>query len=79
MVVGAMLLLVLMAFAPMEMEVLGAGEFNPFFSTADIPRIFPGSGGGTSQCIDPDSKSLLWNMSCWLGRVHSRLSSSQSP
>ena len=44
MVVGAMPLLVLMAFAPMKMEVLGAGEFNPFFSTADVPRIFPGSG-----------------------------------
>ena len=44
MVVGAMHLLVLMAFAPMEMEVLGAGQFNPFFSTADVPRIFPGSG-----------------------------------
>ena len=44
MVVGAMPLLVLMAFAPMEMEVLGAGEFNPLFSTADVPRIFPGSG-----------------------------------
>ena len=44
MVVGAMPLLVLMAFAPMEMEVLGAGEFNPFFSTADVSRIFPGSG-----------------------------------
>ena len=44
MVVCAMPILVLMAFAPMEMEVLGAGEFNPFFSTADVPRIFPGSG-----------------------------------
>ena len=39
MVVGAMPLLVLMAFAPMEMEVLGAGEFKPFFTTADVPRI----------------------------------------
>ena len=44
MVVGATPLLVLRAFAPMEMEVLGAGELNPFFSTADVTRIFPGSG-----------------------------------
>ena len=44
MVVGVMPPSVLMAFAPMEMEVLGAGEFNPFFSTADVSRIFPGSG-----------------------------------
>ena len=43
MVVGVMPLLVLMAFVPMEMELLGAGDFNPFFSTADVPRIFPGS------------------------------------
>ena len=44
MVVGAMPLLALVAFAPMKIEVLGAGEFNPFFSTAYLPRIFPGSG-----------------------------------
>ena len=44
MVVGAMAVFMLMTFASMEMEVLGAGEFNLFFSTVDVPRIFPGSG-----------------------------------
>ena len=32
-------LLVLMAFAPMEMQGLGAGPFDPLFSTADVPRL----------------------------------------
>ena len=44
MVVGAVPLLVLMAFAPMEMQGLGTRAFDPFLSTADIPRLFPCSG-----------------------------------
>ena len=41
MVVGVMPLLVLVAFAPMEMQGLGAGPFDPLLSTADIPRLLP--------------------------------------
>ena len=44
MVVGVMPLLVLVAFAPMEMQGLGAGPFDPLLSTADVPRLVPGSG-----------------------------------
>ena len=44
MVVGAVPLLVLMAFAPMEMKGLGTRAFDPFLSTADVPRLVPGSG-----------------------------------
>ena len=44
MVVGAMPLLVLMAFAPMEMHGLGAGAFDPLLSTADVPRLLSGAG-----------------------------------
>ena len=44
MVVGAIPLLVFMAFAPMEMQALGAGSFDPFLSTADIARLLPGAG-----------------------------------
>ena len=35
---GAVPLLVLMAFAPMEMQGLGTRPFYPFLSTADLPR-----------------------------------------
>ena len=44
MVVGAIPLLVFMAFTPMEMQALGAGSFDPLLSTADIPRLLPGAG-----------------------------------
>ena len=44
MVVGAVPLLVLMAFAPMEMQGLGTRPFDPHLSTADVPRLVPGSG-----------------------------------
>ena len=44
MVVGVMPLLVLVAFAPMEMQGLGAGPFDPLLSTADVPRLFSGAG-----------------------------------
>ena len=44
MVVGAVPLLVLMAFAPMEMQGLWTRAFDPLLSTADVPRLFPGSG-----------------------------------
>ena len=40
---GAILLLVFMAFAPMEMQALGAGSFDPFLSIADIARLLPGA------------------------------------
>ena len=43
MVVGVMPLLVLVAFAPMEMQGLGAGPFDPLLSTADVPRLLTGS------------------------------------
>ena len=43
MVVGVMPLLVLVAFAPMEMQGLGAGPFDPLLSTADVPRLFSGA------------------------------------
>jgi hypothetical protein len=43
MVMGAVPLLVLMAFAPMEMQGLGTRAFDPFLSTADVPRLVPGS------------------------------------
>ena len=42
--VGAIPLLVFMAFAPMEMQALGAGSFDPFLSTADIARLLPAAG-----------------------------------
>ena len=44
MVLGAIPLLVFMAFAPMEMQALGAGSFDPFLSTADMARLLPGAG-----------------------------------
>ena len=44
MVVGAVPLLVLMAFAPMEMQGLGTRAFGPHLSPADVPRLVPGSG-----------------------------------
>ena len=44
MVVGVMPLLVLVAFAPMEMQGLGTRAFDPFLSTADVPRLFSGAG-----------------------------------
>ena len=37
-------LLVLVAFAPMEMQGLGAGPFDPLLSTADVPRLLSGAG-----------------------------------
>ena len=43
MVMGTVPLLVLMAFAPMEMQGLGTGAFDPFLSTADVPRLLTGS------------------------------------
>ena len=43
MVVGAVRLLVLMAFAPMEMQGLWTRAFDPLLSTADVPRLVPGS------------------------------------
>ena len=36
---GAIPLLVFMAFAPMEMQALGARSFDPFLSNADIARL----------------------------------------
>ena len=49
MVLGVMPLLVLVAFAPMEMQglgagPLGAGPFDPLLTTADVPRLFSGAG-----------------------------------
>ena len=44
MVVGVMPLLVLVASAPMEMQGLGAGPFDPLLTTADVPRLFSGAG-----------------------------------
>ena len=44
MVVGAVPLLVLMAFAPMEMQGLWTRVLDPLLSTADVPRLVPGSG-----------------------------------
>ena len=44
MVVRVMSLLVLMAFAPMEMQGLWTRAFEPLLSTADVPRLVPGSG-----------------------------------
>ena len=44
MVVGVMPLLVLVAFALMEMQGLGAGPFDPLLSTADVARLFSGAG-----------------------------------
>ena len=44
MVVGVMPLLVLVAFAPMEMQGLGAGPFDPLLSTADVPRFLSCAG-----------------------------------
>ena len=43
MVVGVMPLLVLVAFAPMEMQGLGAEPFDPLLSTADVTRLFSGA------------------------------------
>ena len=37
-------LLVFVAFAPMEMQGLGAGPFDPILTTADVPRLFSGAG-----------------------------------
>ena len=44
MVVGVMPLLVFVAFAPMEMQGLGAGPFDLILTTADVPRLFSGAG-----------------------------------
>ena len=44
MVVGVMPLLVLVAFAPMEMQGFRAGPFDPLLSTADVPRLLSGAG-----------------------------------
>ena len=44
MVVGVMPLLVFVAFAPMEMQGLRPGPFDPLLSTADVPRLFSGAG-----------------------------------
>ena len=44
MVVGVMPLLVLVAFAPMEMQGPGSGPFDPLLSTADVARLFSGAG-----------------------------------
>ena len=44
MVVGVMPLLVLVAFAPMEMQGLGAGPFDPLLSTAGVARLSSGAG-----------------------------------
>ena len=44
MVVGAMPLPVLMAFAPMEINGLGARSFEPLLSTTDVPRLVSGAG-----------------------------------
>ena len=38
MVMGEVPLLVLMAFAPMQMQGLGTRAFDLFLSTADVPR-----------------------------------------
>ena len=43
MVVGAMPLLVLMAFAPIALQGLAAGAFNPLLSTADVLRVLLGA------------------------------------
>ena len=44
MVLGVMPLLVLVAFAPMEMQGLGAGPFDSLLSSADVARLFSGAG-----------------------------------
>ena len=44
MVVGVMPLLVFVAFAPMEIQGLGAGPFDPILTSADVPRLFTGAG-----------------------------------
>ena len=44
MVVGTMPLLIFMAFAPLEMQGLVAGPFDPLVSTAEVPRLLSGSG-----------------------------------
>ena len=44
MVVGAIPLLVLKAFAPMEMQGLGARSFDPLLSSADVTRLLWGAG-----------------------------------
>ena len=49
MVVGVMPLLVLVAFAPMEMQGLGAGAFDPFLTTADVARLVSSTG---MICLD---------------------------
>ena len=41
---GAIPLLVFMAFAPMKMQALRKGSFDTFLSTADIARILQGTG-----------------------------------
>ena len=41
---GAIPLLVFVAFAPMENQALGAGSFDPFLSNADIARLLPAAG-----------------------------------
>ena len=41
---GGIPFLVLMAFAPMEMQALGAGSFDPLLSTTEVARLLPGAG-----------------------------------
>ncbi len=79
MVMGTVPLLVLMAFAPMEMQGLGTGAFDPFLSTADVPRLLTGSWMVSLNILIPDSKFLPWSKCCWLGLVDSRPSSSRLP
>ena len=43
-IMGMMPLLVLVAFAPMEMQGLGAGAFDPFLTTADVARLVSSAG-----------------------------------
>ena len=51
MVLGVMPLLVFVAFAPMEMQGLGAGPFDPLLTTADVPRLFSGAGMGSLNLL----------------------------
>lgn len=44
MIMGTMAILVLMAFAPMKMQGLGAGGFDPSLTAADEARLVPSAG-----------------------------------
>ena len=48
-IMGTMAFLVLVAFAPMEMQGLGAGAFDPFLTTADVARLVSSTG---MICLD---------------------------